>query len=191
MRHRIQGRTLGRNASHRKAMFRNMAASLIKTVRPSEDDPNKPKVAGRIITTLAKGKELRPYVERLITLARKARSHQAAAEEFAAPAAKNTDAWRAWRNSEKHKQWQAAIAPAVNLRRRAFAALRDKLAVQILFDELSTRFADRAGGYTRVVRLASYRLGDGGRHAMVEFTGVNDRAKTKKSARMAPEVAAS
>ena len=69
MRHRKHGRKLGRNASHRKALFRNMASHLIRSVRIDEDDEQKPKVPGRIVTTLAKAKELRPYVEKLITLA--------------------------------------------------------------------------------------------------------------------------
>ena len=61
MRHKVKGRTLGRNATHRKAMFRNMAASFIRTLHAGEDDPNKPKVAGRIITTVEKAKELLQY----------------------------------------------------------------------------------------------------------------------------------
>ena len=72
MRHRVRGRKLGRNASHRKAMFRNMAVSLIKTVRVDEEDPDRPRVAGRIVTTVPKAKELRPFIEKLITLAKKA-----------------------------------------------------------------------------------------------------------------------
>ncbi|MCL4163363.1 UNVERIFIED_CONTAM: hypothetical protein GTU68_027654, partial [Idotea baltica] len=69
MRHRMSGRKLGRNASHRKAMFKNMAASFIRTIR--------------IVTTVPKAKELRPFVEKLITLAKKALPHQAKAAEFA------------------------------------------------------------------------------------------------------------
>ena len=62
MRHRVSGRKLGRNASHRKAMFSNMACSLIRTVRVDEADPTRAKVPGRIITTVPKAKELRPIV---------------------------------------------------------------------------------------------------------------------------------
>ena len=57
MRHKIKGRTLGRKAPHRHAMWRNMAASFIKTVRPIEGEPNAPKVQGRIVTTVAKAKD--------------------------------------------------------------------------------------------------------------------------------------
>ena len=84
--------------------------------------------------------------------------------------------------------WNQAIAPAVAYRRRAFAKLRDKEAVSILFGVLGPRFQDRAGGYTRILRLATPRLGDAGARALIEFVGTNDRVK-KKSARPAPAVA--
>ncbi|MBL4886716.1 MAG: 50S ribosomal protein L17, partial [Planctomycetaceae bacterium] len=71
MRHRVRGRHLGRTPSHRKAMFKNMAVSLIRSVRIDPDDIQAPKVAGRITTTVAKAKEIRPFVERLVTMARK------------------------------------------------------------------------------------------------------------------------
>lgn len=186
MRHRLRGRKLGRNASHRKAMFRNMACSLIKTVRVDEDDPQKPKVPGRIVTTVPKAKELRPFVEKLITLAKNASVHESAAAEFATEADKGSDAYQSWRKSDKWQQWSAAISPAVALRRRAFSMLRDNDAVSILFDELAERFADREGGYTRIVRLAEVRLGDAGAQAMIEFVGERDRVKSKK--RSAPMV---
>jgi large subunit ribosomal protein L17 len=156
----MKGRTLGRNASHRKAMFRNMAASFIRTVRIDEDDKGKPKVEGRIVTTVAKAKELRPFIERLITIARHARKHEQAAGDFATTAKRNTPEWKTWRTSDQWRKWNQAIAPAVKARRSAFALLRDKLAVQILFSELAERFEVREGGYTRVLRLAGYRLGD-------------------------------
>ena len=186
MRHRVRGRILGRNASHRKAMFRNMACSLITSVRVPDDAPNKPAVPGRIVTTVAKAKELRPLVEKLITLAKKARAHEDAAEQFATSAARNSDDWKAWRKSDRWQQWANAIAPAVNYRRRAFAALRDKAAVSILFSELGPRFRERAGGYTRIVRLAEFRVGDAGRKAVLEFVGERDRVKARR--RQAPVV---
>ena len=190
MRHRVSGRKLGRNSSHRKAMFRNMACSLIGSLRWDDDEPGKPKVPGRIITTLPKAKELRPIVERLITLAKKAAVFSVKAEAFRTDAERNTDAWNAWRDSEKGKSWVAATAPALTLRRRAFSLLRDEKAVDILFDELAKRFADRPGGYTRVVRMAGVRLGDAGQKAIIEFTGERDRTK-KARRRSAPVVAAS
>lgn len=182
MRHRVKGRKLGRNASHRHAMFRNMASSLIRTVRIDDDDPDRPSVAGRIVTTVPKAKELRPYVERLVTMARKAATHQEAADEFATSAERNSAEWKQWRTSEQWQRWNQAIAPAVALRRRAFALLRDKEALDILFDELAERFRDRPGGYTRVVRLAQRRLGDAGEQALIEFVGERDRVRKKREA---------
>lgn len=182
MRHRVRGRKLGRNASHRKAMFRNMACSLIKTLRFDEDDPTRAKVPGRIVTTVPKAKELRPFVERLVTLGKKAAVHEERAAEFATSADRNSSEYKSWRQSDKWNQWAQAMAPAVNLRRRAFALLRDREAVDILFDELAERFADRPGGYTRVVKLAKLRLGDGGEQALIEFVGERDRKKTKRAA---------
>ena len=68
-----------------------------------------------------------------------------------------------------------AMAPAVFARRRLIQLLCDKQAVQILFDELAERFEDRPGGYTRIMRLATPRLGDNGPRAILEFVGRNDR----------------
>src|SRR5438309_1941607 len=107
MRHRVAGRTLSRNAEHRAALMRNLARALFQH--------------GRIITTVAKAKEARPFVEKLITLAKK-----------------NT----------------------LHARRIAIARLHDKEAVKFLFSELVPRFADRPGGYTRVIKRQERRLGD-------------------------------
>lgn len=186
MRHGVRGRKLNRNAAHRRAMFRNMATSLILSVEPVEDAPNKPKIPGRIVTTLEKAKELRPMVERLVTLARKSLVHEAAAEQFATSADRNSNEWKEWRKSDRWQQWTKAVMPAVNYRRKAFAALRDKDAVRILFSTLGPRFRDRDGGYTRVVRLAEFRLGDAGRKAIIEFVGERDRVKARR--RQAPVV---
>lgn len=177
MRHKIAGRTLNRNASHRKAMFRNMAASLIKTLRNIEGAENNPEVPGRITTTVPKAKELRPFVEKLITLAKKGVISEKGAEQFATKAAKDTAEWKAWRESETWTKWSQARAPGIEARRRAFAALRDKFAVEILFSDLAPRFADRNGGYTRIVKLAKFRIGDATRHCFIEFVGENDRVK--------------
>jgi len=186
MRHRVAGRKLGRNASHRKAMFRNMATSLIRTVRIVEGEVGQPKVAGRIITTVPKAKELRPIVEKLITMARKALKISQAAAQFGTEAERGTQAWNDWRKSEQGRSWVNANAAALALRRRAFSELRDDLAVDILFSDLAERFASRDGGYTRIVRLAAVRLGDAGQQALIEFVGQRDRLKSKK--RSAPAV---
>ncbi|MDF1837468.1 MAG: 50S ribosomal protein L17 [Planctomycetota bacterium] len=116
MRHRVAGFKLGRTTSHRIAMTRNMAASVIEHER--------------IITTLPKAKAVKPFIEKLITLSKEASQHN---------------------------------------RRRAFSKLRNKEAVEKLFDVLGPRFADRPGGYCRIVKLAKRRLGDGGERAILEF----------------------
>ncbi len=127
MRHAMSGRKLNRTASHRKAMFSNMAASLIKHEQ--------------IKTTLPKAKELRTVVERLITLGKKG---------------------------------------GVANRRRAFAMLRDDAMVAKLFDTIATRYAKRAGGYTRVLK-AGFRYGDAAAVAIIELVDRDVSAKGKDS----------
>lgn len=177
MRHRVKGRKLGRNASHRKAMFRNMAVSLIRTMRIDEDNPQSPKVEGRITTTVPKAKELRPMVEKLVTLAKNARqkADEAGMNDLRSDAERGSDAWKEYRNSQAWRDFKKAEAPYGAARRRAFAILRNDEAVDILFSDLADRFVDREGGYTRVVRLAERRLGDAGEQAIIEFVGENDR----------------
>ncbi|WP_237226502.1 bL17 family ribosomal protein [Rubinisphaera sp. JC750] len=182
MRHRVRGRILGRTSSHRKAMFRNMAVSLIRSVRVDPDDLGAPKFPGRITTTTAKAKELRPFVEKLVTMARKALPLQREADELATSAEKNSAEWRQWRESDKWNEWNQAQAPVLALRRRAFSMLRDNEAVDVLFTDIAERFEDRPGGYTRVVKLATRRLGDGGEQSIIEFVGERDRVKVARSA---------
>ena len=179
MRHRRRGRTLGRCPSHQRALLRNLASALLLTERDAEDDDNAPKVKGRITTTLEKAKEVRPLVERCITIARDALPAEQEAEKFATAAERNSDAWKTWRNSEQYEQWNQAMAPAVAARRRALRLLGDPEAVRILFTEVAPRFVDRPGGYTRVLKLAKPRLGDAGTRAILEFVGVRDRVSQR------------
>jgi large subunit ribosomal protein L17 len=81
------------------------------------------------------------------------------------------------------------MAPAVAARRRAFALLRDKEAVALLFDTVAPRFRDRNGGYLRIVRIAERRLGDAGEQALVEFVGERDRASRTRKAPVVVEPA--
>ena len=177
---------MGRSPSHRRAMLRNMACSLIRTLDQDEDDPTRAKIAGRIVTTLPKAKELRPFVEKLVTLAKKGRQHELAAAEIKSdvPAKvghpEGRSEWKQFRESAEYAPWHAALAPAVACRRRAFSMLRDKLAVTILFEELADRFVDRPGGYTRVIKLATVRLGDAGRQALIEFVGDDDKVEKRE-----------
>ncbi len=185
MRHRRRGRILGRNPSHQRALLRSLASALILTEGEFEsDDKNKPKVKGRIITTIQKAKEVRPLVERCVTIAIRALPHIESAEELEPDGERNTDAWKTWRHGAGWADWNRAIAPVVAARRRTLRLLGSKDAVRILFDEIAPRFSDRPGGYTRVLRLAKPRLGDAGTRAILEFVGVHDR-KRRKAARPA------
>ncbi len=159
--------------------MRNLAASLFLTERDAEDDENKPKVKGRIITTLQKAKEVRPLVERCITIARNALPAEQEAQQHATTAARNSEAWKAWRKSDAYQQWNQAVAPLVVARRRTLQLLGNKEAVKVLFAHVAPRFMDRPGGYTRVLRLAKPRLGDAGTRAILEFVGVRDRTRQR------------
>ncbi|HTU24817.1 MAG TPA: bL17 family ribosomal protein [Pirellulales bacterium] len=175
MRHRRKGRKLGRCPSHQRALLRSLATALFLTERDAEHDENRPKVKGRIITTLEKAKEVRPVVEKAITLACRAIESTRDAEKFATTAERNSEAWKKWRASDQWRKWAHAVAPLVDARRRALVMLGDKQAVRILFSDVAPRFIGRSGGYTRVLRLAKPRLGDNGTRAILEFVGVRDR----------------
>ncbi|MCC2111418.1 MAG: 50S ribosomal protein L17 [Hyphomicrobiales bacterium] len=130
MRHGNRGRKLNRTWSHRKAMFANMAASLIQHEQ--------------IVTTLPKAKELRPVVEKLVTLAKRGDLHA---------------------------------------RRLVASRLRDEAMTKKLFDVIGPRYAERNGGYTRVLK-AGFRYGDNAAMAVIEFVdrdpdakGAEDRAR--------------
>ena len=134
MRHRMSGRKLNSTKEHRKAMFSNMAAALIKHEQ--------------IKTTLPKAKDLRPIVEKLISLGKRGRLHD---------------------------------------RRRAFAMLRDDATTAKLFDTLADRYADRSGGYTRVIK-AGYRYGDTAPMAVIELVERDEDAKGMDSGPLPEEV---
>ena len=127
MRHRVGHRKLQRTSSHRAALFRNMAAALIKHEQ--------------ITTTTAKAKELRPYVEKLITLAKKG---------------------------------------GLSNRRLAHARLLDETQLRKLFDVLAPRYADRAGGYSRVIK-AGLRASDASPMAIIELVDRDVSAKGQDS----------
>ena len=127
MRHRVGGRKLQRTSAHRLALFRNMSAALIKHEQ--------------ITTTVAKAKELRPYVEKLITLAKKG---------------------------------------GLSNRRLAHGKLLDDAQLIKLFDVLATRYADRNGGYTRVIK-AGIRMSDASPMAVIEFVDRDVSAKGQDS----------
>lgn len=115
MRHRKKGRQLSRTSEHRKMLLRNLAISLVQH--------------GRIETTTAKAKELRIFVEPLITRAKRGDLHA---------------------------------------RRLVSRQIHDREALSKLFDEIAPRYAERPGGYTRVLRLG-HRSGDAAEMALIEL----------------------
>ncbi len=175
MRHRRKGRILGRSPSHQRALLKFLASALFLTERDAEFDDNAPKTKGRIITTISKAKEVRPLVEKCITLACRAQLAEDAAREFGTTSARGSDEWKKWRKSDRWAKWNSAISPSLAARRRVLMLIGDKQAVSVLFKEIAPRFVDRPGGYTRIVRLAKPRLGDAGTRAMLELVGVRDR----------------
>ena len=163
MRHRKRGRHLNRNAAHRRSLFRNLSRALI--------------THESIVTTLPKAKELRPFVEKLITFAKKAHAVVAAAA-----------------GKDEAEQKKAKVR-ALHYRRLAMAELgpthgtaiwdkKDELiedplntsakksadtVLKKLFRELGPRYAERPGGYTRVMKQHYRRLGDAGSTAVIEL----------------------
>jgi large subunit ribosomal protein L17 len=123
MRHRMHGRKLSRTSSHRQAMLANMAMALVKHEQ--------------ITTTLPKAKELRPYVEKLVTLGKRGDLHA---------------------------------------RRLLIAKIRDDATARKLIDVLAPRYAERPGGYIRVLK-AGFRQGDNAPMAVIEFVDRDSSAK--------------
>lgn len=180
MRHMKKGRKLGRNPNHQRALLKNLIVSILMTEREdAADDANAPQVPGRIVTTVTKAKEVRPLLEKCVTIAKNAQKHLHDAKQFATGAERGTSEWKKWRESEQWQQWNKTIAPAVAARRRALQLIGNKEAVRILFDVVAPRFEDRNGGYTRILKLFERRLGDAGQKAILEFVGKNDRVKAR------------
>src|ERR687895_2278785 len=137
MRHNLAHRKLGRVTEHRLALLRNQAIALLRHER--------------IETTIPKAKELRPFVERLITIAKRG----VAAGD--------------------------ANGKALHARRLVAQELVDKAVVSKLFDEVAPRFAERPGGYTRILRVG-FRRGDAAEVAHVELVGSEYNPKAAQEA---------
>jgi large subunit ribosomal protein L17 len=160
-------------------MFKNMASSLFLTEREVDPDieENAPKVKGRIVTTLQKAREIRPLVEKCITIACRSLQAEAAARQYATSADRDSEEWKRWRTSPQWQSWTQAMAPAITARRRVLQLIGDKQAVRVLFEDIAPRFEQRDGGYTRILRLSQRRLGDAGQRAVLELVGSHERIK--------------
>ena len=123
MKHNIKHRKLNRTSSHRKALLMNMSNALIKHEQ--------------ITTTLPKAKELRPFIEKVITLGKKG---------------------------------------DLSARRKTISILQDEKMTKKIFDTLAERYAERSGGYTRIIKLGN-RYGDNAPTAVIEFVDRDEDAK--------------
>lgn len=142
MRHRKHNHQLGVKKEHRSALLSNLGASLI--------------TKGRIKTTLAKARALRPFIEKVITKAKKA--------------------------SAIERREDGKLQPrALHLRRLAMAEVRNEDAITLLFNEKVSQFANRAGGYTRIYKLSPRRLGDAAEMALIELVAADDPGYKKTS----------
>jgi large subunit ribosomal protein L17 len=144
MRHRVAGRRLSRKSEHRLAMRRNLAASLIEHET--------------ISTTIEKAKEVKSFVEKLITLAKKG---TLASRRRAISLLGNRD-----------------IVEYDNGK-----AVKKGTVVGKLFSELGSRYIDRPGGYTRIIRLSLRRLGDNGQLVLLQLVSEDERKKKGATAR--------
>jgi large subunit ribosomal protein L17 len=140
MRHRVSGRQLSRTSEHRIALRRNLAVSLLDHET--------------ISTTIRKAKEVKGFVEKLITLAKKG---TLAARRRAISVLGDQDLY-----SEEDGQ-----------------LVRKGTIIGKLFSELGPRYLDRTGGYTRIIHLAKRRLGDNGELVLLQLIGAKDLKKPK------------
>ena len=148
MRHRVAGRRLGRDSEHRLALRRNLVASLFEHET--------------ISTTIEKAKEVKPFAEKLITLAKKG---TLAARRQAIALLGNRDIIL-------DKQGTEVKAGTV---------------IGKLFSELGPRYLDRSGGYTRIIRLSLRRLGDNGQLVLLQLVGA-EQSPEKESKRSAKKL---
>ena len=154
MRHLNAHRKLGRTSEHRMSMLRNLATSLIN----SRDE--------RIVTTLPKAKELRSFVERVITLSRRAQNPEDGADAAAQTArAVHLRRQAAGFFHAGNRQQAASTGKRGGERAERTAGVA---AVKRLFDELGERYKDRPGGYTRIIKLGR-RAGDNAELAIIEL----------------------
>jgi len=173
MRHRMAGYKLGRTTAHRRATLRNLAAGLFEH--------------GQITTTVPKAKALQPFVEKIITLAKRGDLHarrnviaklggdrRAFAWLYLAKNADDTDRELVERLSDRALNY-FDIPESDEVERNRYGDLRKApRLVHHIFENIAPRFEDRTGGYTRIVRLGRRRLGDAAEYCIIQFVGAEE-----------------
>jgi large subunit ribosomal protein L17 len=173
MRHRKAGFKLNRTTAHRQAMLRNMAASLFEH--------------GQIVTTIPKAKALQPFVEKIITKARKGDLHSRRQVISMLGGDRRAFAWMYLpKNPSDAEREQVSklreraegyfdVPDSGEVERNRYGELRKapKL-VKHIFENVAPRFSDRPGGYTRIVKLGYRRLGDATLLCVIQFVGNED-----------------
>jgi len=151
MRHKVYGRKLGRKTNHRLAMRRNMAVSLF--------------THGQITTTLPKAKSVKPFVEKLITAAK--RGDLASRRQVTRMLGQDHLVVRGEEDESVQRNAYGEIATKGGKRQAPRI-------VKHLFEEIAPKYADRDGGYTRIIKLATYRIGDGADLCVLQLVGDED-----------------
>lgn len=173
MRHRKAGYKLGRTRTHRTAMLRNMASSLFEH--------------GQITTTIPKAKALQPFVEKIVTKAKRGDLHSRRQVISMLGGDRNAFAWSHIPKQATETEREAVearreraeaffnIPAAETVERNRYGELRKapKL-VRHVFENVAPRFEDRKGGYTRIVKLGRHRIGDGGELCVIQFVGAEE-----------------
>ena len=173
MRHRKAGYKLGRTSSHRKATLRNLAVALFEH--------------GQIVTTEQKAKALQPFVEKIVTKAKRGDLHsrrlvaamlgydrRAFSWLYLAKDATSEEQESVQQLRERAEQF--FNVPASNeVERNRYGELRKApRIVRHIFENVAPRFDDRPGGYTRIIKLGKRRIGDGAEHCLIQFVGAED-----------------
>jgi large subunit ribosomal protein L17 len=173
MRHRMRKHKLGRTTAHRTATLRNMAVSLFEH--------------GQITTTVHKAKALQPFVEKIVTLAKRGDLHSR--RLVAAKLGGNRRGFE-WlyipegaegeerENPERRREFASQFFDLPDhdaVERNRYGEIRKRpRVVQHIFENVAPRFKDRDGGYTRIVRLGRFRIGDAAELCVIQFCGAED-----------------
>jgi len=162
MRHRIYGKQLNRDSDHRRAMLRNLAAGLFEH--------------GEIKTTMPKAKAVQPFVEKIITIAKEG-TFRARRRIEARINDRRIHSWVADGNVPDARKdtpyFDLPDAGEIEFNRYGEVRKAPRL-VQHIMTKIATMFADRQGGYTRIVKLGEHRLGDGADLVLLQLTGFEE-----------------